>query len=108
MMEGILEDLDKWESLVNTLRDDEKKLSELKNHYIVRESSILNNTDFKKLYGANNDKVRNAHVKKVLKNTLNDKKNLELKIDDSKRMISFLKARVNARVELVKAGVKEM
>lgn len=108
MIDIIQEDLDKWESLVNTLRDDEKKLSELKNHYIVRESRILQDTDFKKLYGANNDKVRNAHVKKLLKNTLDDKKNLELKIDDSKRMISFLKARVNARVELVKAGVKEV
>lgn len=44
-----------------------------------KELEILCNTDFKEIYGANNEKIRKAHVKKELKE-LYDKKN-QLKID---------------------------
>lgn len=94
--------LEEWEKLLNDLKTDEKKLIELKEYYQKRENEIIQNVDFKTLYGANNEKIRKAHVKKTLKNTLEGKQNLELKIDDSKRRISLLKAKVYAEIELMR------
>ena len=94
--------LTKWAKLVNELKEDEKKLRRIKNYYDSREVEILTKTDFNRIYNANNDKIRKAHVRKKLKNTLEQKETLELKIDDSKRKISFLKAATYAEIEIMK------
>ena len=94
--------LTKWAKLINELKDDEEKLKRTKKHYDYRENIILTKTDFNKLYNANNDKIRKAHIRKELKNTIEQKEQLELKIEDSKRKISFLKAATYAQVELMK------
>ena len=106
MKEVNIKDLDgiltKWARLINELKDDEAKLLTLKKYYELRESHIINKTNFKKLYGANNDKVRKAHVKKELENTVEQKEQLELKIEDRKRKISFLKAATYAQIEIMR------
>ena len=94
--------LTKWSKLINELKYDEEKLKTTKKYYDSREMDILTNTDFNKIYKANNDKIRKAHVKKKLKNTIEQREQLELKIEDSKRKISFLKAATYAKIELMK------
>lgn len=96
------DDVNDWEKLLNELKDDEEKLLKLKKHYEMREIDIINKTDFNKIYGKNNDKVRKYHVQKVLKNTVEDKDNLELKINHTKKQIDFLKACVALKIELMR------
>ena len=91
-----------WETLINKLNNDEKTLSQLKEEYETQSREIIQKTDFNKLYNANNEKVRKAHVKKELKELSDKKKNLEFKISDNKRRISLLKAKTYAEIELMK------
>ena len=96
------DDVIEWEKLVDELHEDERKYLALKRYYDDRETSVLVSTDFKKIYGANNDKIRKHHIQKKLKNTINDKDNLKLKIDDCQRRIDFLKACVALKIELMR------
>ena len=102
MMENTDSLLTKWSKLINELKDDEAKLLLLKKYYETRENTIINKTNFKEIYGANNEKIRKAHVKKELKNTVEQKEALTLKIEDSKRKISFLKAATYAQIEIMR------
>ena len=94
--------LEEWEKLIDELSSDEEKLKKTKRYYDDREMDILMNTDFNKIYNKNNDKFRKHHIRKKLKNTSEQKEQLELKIEDSKRRISFLKASAYAEIELMK------
>jgi len=99
---GVYDDLSEWNHLINGLLDKEYKLLTLKNYKEDKESYIINNTDFKKLYGANNDKVRKAHVTKKLGNTLTMITDLELSVAHDKRRISFLKTSLEVKKELMR------
>lgn len=96
------DDIIAWENILDELEDDEEKLLRLKKYIERREQEIINTVDFNKLYGKNNDKIRKYHVQKVLKNTVNDKDNLELKINQNKREIEFLKATVAVKIEYMR------
>lgn len=96
------DDIIAWENILDELEDDEEKLLRLKKYIERREQEIINTVDFNKLYGKNNDKIRRYHVQRVLKNTVNDKDNLELKITRDKRMIEFLKATVAVKIEYMR------
>ena len=96
------DDINLWETLLETLRIDEEKHLRLKKYIERREQEIINNTDFNRLYGKNNDKVRKYHIQKVLKNSISDKENLELKINPNKRTIEFLRAAVAVKIEYMR------
>ena len=96
------DDIIAWENILDELESDEEKLLRLKKYLERREQEIINTVDFNKLYGKNNDKIRRYHVQRVLKNTVNDKDNLELKITRDKRMIEFLKATVAVKIEYMR------
>lgn len=96
------DDIIAWENILDELEDDEEKLLRLKKYLERREQEIINTVDFNKLYGKNNDKIRKYHVQQVLKNTMTDKDNLELKITRDKRMIEFLKATVAVKIEYMR------
>ena len=87
--------LQEWEKLVNELSEKELAYLEWKEIYRIKEEEILNNTDFKALYGANNDKVRRNHVKNALMEYDRTIQDLELSIDWIKRRISFIKGLVD-------------
>ncbi|MBR0059356.1 MAG: hypothetical protein IJP99_08515 [Methanobrevibacter sp.] len=99
---GVYNDLSEWNQLIHDLSDMDYKLLTLKKYKDSKESYIINNTDFKKIYGANNDKVRKAHVTKKLANTLSLIDDLELTIADKKRRISFLKTSLEVKKELMR------
>jgi hypothetical protein len=83
--------LDKWEDLVHELSDKEVELYKLKEAYLIAESKIINETDFKALYGANNQKVRDNHVKSELADMVSDMKALEFGINWIRSYIPLLK-----------------
>ena len=89
-------------NILDSLEDDEEKLLRLKKYIERREQEIINTVDFNKLYGKNNDNIRRYHVQRVLKNTMTDRDNLELKITRDKRMIEFLKATVAVKIEYMR------
>ena len=81
----------KWEDLVNELSDKEVELYRLKEAYLIAEADIVNNTNFKELYGANNQKVRDNHVKNELSDMVSDMKALEFGIAWIRSYIPLLK-----------------
>ena len=80
-----------WEDLVIELSDKEKELYELKEEIFNKEQDIIRNTDFNKLYNANNKDVRKEHLDKVLADNYVAKKDLEFRIDFIKQYIPLLK-----------------
>lgn len=71
--------LDLLQVTIELVKDTHINYIKVRDEFEKQELEILCNTDFKEIYGANNEKIRKAHIKKELKE-LYDKKN-ELKID---------------------------
>lgn len=79
-----------WEELINELSEKEITHFKMKNDLEEKKNDIILNTDFKKLYGKNNEDIRKAHLKKET-GLLSDKiKDLEFDISYIKRRIKFL------------------
>ena len=55
-----------WDELIHELSDKEVALFKWKEIYEVKANEIIEHTDFKELYGANNQKVRDNHVRNEL------------------------------------------
>lgn len=95
-------DLHEWKSILTELENDEKELKQLKNDYDEKSNEMVVNVDFNTLYGKNNKDVRKAHIKKALKDVVERKEILELRIDANKRKMSFLKASAYAKIQTMK------
>ena len=96
-----------WEKYIRELSEKEIDLINLKETYAEQEQEILSNTDFKELYGANNDKVRKNHIKKELKSLEDAKNDLNVSIDYLKRRIDFIKSIMAMQRTLINSGVLE-
>lgn len=94
-----------WERNIELIDKWAHDLMFTKEQYSNREQEILNNTDFKELYGANNQKIRDNHVKKELKNIVDTKNSLELGIDNLKRRNDLIKSMMAMQRALIEAGV---
>ena len=86
-----------WETLVDELSEKEIALYQWKTVYQIKADEIIGNTDFKSLYGANNQKVRDNHVKTELSDWHDTIKELEFSIDWIARRISFLRELVRTK-----------
>lgn len=87
----IMKNLKEWDDLINQLTSDERALDEWKTLYNNRSETIVKETDFKALYGANNQKVRDNHIRTELSDWYNIIKDLEASITYAQRRISYLK-----------------
>lgn len=87
-MEEILKE---WETIINHLQIKEIEYYNLKESLFDKEQEIIDNTDFKELYGKNNNDVRKKHLKNILGDHYYELKMLELCIDNDKRRITYLK-----------------
>lgn len=96
-----------WDNIIIELSEKEVDLINLKETYAEQEQEILSNTDFKELYGANNDKVRKNHIKKELKSLEDAKNDLNVSIDYLKRRIEFIKSIMAMQRTLIDSGVLE-
>jgi len=95
--------LNEWENLISELSNKEVMLYHKKNAYQQESDRIIAETNFKELYGANNQKVRDNHVKTVLANDYEVIKALEFSIDWIGRRISFLRELVKTKRTLLEA-----
>jgi len=96
-IKGLMDNLEEWETLIEELSSKEKALLEWKELYQSHSEMIIAETDFKSLYGANNQKVRDNHVKKELGTWYDTIKDLEFSIDWIGRRISFLRELIRVK-----------
>ena len=96
-----------WEKIVKELSDKEVELINLKEVYSEKEQEILLNTDFKELYGKNNDSIRKNHIKKTLQAMTDAKNDLEISISYLKRRIEFIKSLMSMQRTLLESGMVE-
>ncbi len=89
--------LGEWEDLVDELSEKELALYQWKTVYQIKADEIIGNTDFKALYGANNQKVRDNHVKTELSDWHDTIKELEFSVDWIGRCISFLRELIRTK-----------
>ena len=85
--------------LFKTTADELKILKEkylkVKMEYEKREFEIITQTDFKTLYGQNNDKIRKGHVNKELGDKYKEMKELKDKIDYKQNILEYYKVTMN-------------
>ena len=96
-----------WEKSIGDLKTTHIELINLKETYAQLEQDIVENTDFKELYGANNQKVRDNHVKNELKDLVDKKHELELKSEYLSRRIDFIKNIMAMQRTLIQSGAIE-
>lgn len=92
---------DEWEDLLDELSTKEIELYMLKETYNTLSEDIIATTDFKTLYGKNNETIRKTHIKKELSDIVKDIKTLEFSINYISRRISFLKAMTYLKINMV-------
>ena len=102
---GLLLNLEEWSRLVTELSEKEVALYKWKEVYNVKSEEIIAETDFKALYGKNNEKVRKEHVKSELSDWYDTIKDLEFSIDWISRRIVYLKELI--RTKRVLMEIKE-
>ena len=94
---GIVLLLNEWEDLVNELTDLEVDLLQSKEKYQVLSDKVIEETDFKALYGKNNADIRKQHVKNEFPEDYGLIKDLEFQIDWTVRRISFLRELIRVK-----------
>lgn len=97
-------DFEEWENLINSVNSNQINLITLKEEYEEKAQKIISETDFKELYGANNQKVRDNHVKKELSDLTDEINDTKLDVEYAKMRISFLKRLIDMKTELIKYG----
>ena len=65
--------------------------------YDVKANEIIEHTDFKALYGANNQKVRDNHVRNELSDWYEIIRDLEFSLNYINHRISFLKELIRTK-----------
>ena len=93
----IPEILCEWEELTNELSQKEIALNQWKQVYEIKSNEIIEHTDFKALYGANNQKVRDNHIRNELSDWYDIITDLEFSISYLTRRISFLRELVKCK-----------
>lgn len=101
----IMNNLAEWSKLITELSEKEIQLLNLKNKIFEKEQLIINETDFKGVYGKNNSDIRKTHLNSLMKNDYETRQNLELSIDYIKRRIIFLKQLIHTKTIIME--VKE-
>ena len=89
--------LNEWEQYIDELSEKEVALYQWKSVYNVKADEIIANTDFKALYGANNQKVRDQHVKEELRDWHNTIKELEFSINWLTHRISYMRELIKTK-----------
>lgn len=80
---------------VNKLRDMKTEYRKVKNEYESKEFHILIETDFKELYGQNNDKIRKGHIKETIGDLYEKKQLLKDEIEYQEHLIEYYRGVIN-------------
>ena len=95
-----------WEDLIEELSEKEIDYYYTKRSYQALSDKIIAETDFKALYGANNQKVRDNHVRNELSDWYDIIKDLEFSIAYIERRISFLRELIKCKRVLLEARIR--
>ena len=87
-----------WETNISKLDTVERELYAMKEKYNSLSEEIIRKTDFKALYGKNNETVRKNHVKKELSDMAGKIQEHKFTVDHLQRRISFLKAMTYVKI----------
>lgn len=98
--------LRQWDELIEELSEKEIALFQWKQVYEIKANEIIEHTDFKELYGANNQKVRDNHVRNELSDWYDTIKELEFSIAYIERRISFLRELVKCKRTLLEVKTR--
>ena len=98
--------LRQWDELIEELSQKEIALFQWKQVYEIKANEIIEHTDFKELYGANNQKVRDNHVRNELSDWYDIIKDLEFSISYIERRISFLRELIKCKRVLLEARIR--
>ena len=96
-----------WDNLLVEISTKTTQLYMLKERIFDKEQEIINNTDFKELYGKNNADVRKNHLKQEMQADYDAKNDLEMDIDAAKRRITYIRSMLDMQRALVDSGVIE-
>lgn len=80
-----------WELLIEELDELESNLISIKQEYLEESEKIISETDFKEIYGRNNESIRKLHIQKELEPLCKRKIDIEKRIKYSIRRIDYLK-----------------
>lgn len=83
--------LNEWNEAIEELSQKEIEFDKLKKEHFEKTEEIIQNTDFKEIYGKNNADVRKMHVEKILGELTEEIKNLKYSISYLKRKIDWYK-----------------
>ena len=89
--------LTEWEDLIHELSDKEIALFQWKECYNIKSEEIIKETDFKELYGKNNEGIRKQHVRNELTDWYDTIKELEFSINYIERRLMFLKELIRTK-----------
>lgn len=104
MMENEIKDrLREWDRLITKLTYMEIEFYRKKQELFDKEQDIIDNVDFKELYGKNNADVRKRHLRAELGDDYDYVKMLELKLDENKRRLSFMREDIRFRMMMMEA-----
>jgi mRNA-degrading endonuclease HigB of HigAB toxin-antitoxin module len=98
---SITEDLKEYNETIIELSEKEIALYEWKQVYDIKAEAIVKETDFKTLYGANNQKVRDNHIRNELNDWYEIIKDLEFSINYLNRRIGYLKELIRTKRSLM-------
>ena len=87
----ISELVNEWENLISELSSKEIALYNAKEAYQIASDKIIEETDFKEIYGRNNAEIRKNHVKTELYEDYNEIKELEFSIQYIINRIQLIK-----------------
>lgn len=98
---SINDDLEEYNATIIELSEKEIALYEWKQVYDIKAEAIVKETDFKTLYGANNQKVRDTHIRNELSDWYDTIKDLEFSINYLSRRIGYLKELIRTKRSLM-------
>jgi DNA-binding PadR family transcriptional regulator len=104
---SIEEYFNEWEKNIDEITEKETERITLKEAYHQLEQKIIDETDFKDLYGKNNETVRKNHVKAELKDENDMLNDLKLRIDYLKRRNDFINSLLSMQKTLIECGYLE-
>lgn len=97
-----------WNRYVYELTQKEQELMDIKETYAQMEQEIIDTTNFKGIYGKNNETVRKNHVRNELKDLVDERHDLELRISFLKRRITYIKSLMSMQETLIEYGGNQL
>ena len=99
---NLQEDFAEWDYLIQEIPQLENQLRDLKEDLFKKQLEEDKNTDYKSLYGKNNEKIREVHYKETFFEIYEKIYSISQDTETKKRRISFIREMIRMKIELLK------